>query len=245
MKESLHKPHTGFFPLLTLLYHFPWLKLCIAIGSLGIPLFTTLLFFSFPHTLPNILFLLFILAYSFLRVWETFYTSKERKKETLHGDWPLVLVTLSYQAMCFLMIAEFFTRPGGIHPLPSSAGLALFLGGYFLRYSGMKALGSQWSIHAVGAVKIKRVRLIRLGAYRYIRHPVYLGVMLEELGMPLMFSAIYASLFALALCWPLVFVRAREEEKSSLRKLGEAYLRYKSEVSMFLPVKYLSERLLR
>lgn len=191
-----------------------------------------------PRTSERILFLVFILIYSMERIWETFFTTKERRRTSLHGDWPLVLVTISYEMMCFSMIFEFFTRVGSINSQTLIVGFIFFIVGALLRYSGIKALGRQWSIHAVGAVKIGRKRLLRLGAYKYIRHPVYLGVMLEELGMPLLFSCYYTSLFSVIVCWPLVIVRAVEEERSALRKFGSKYLQYKSEVNMFFPFKH-------
>jgi len=103
----------------------------------------------------------------------------------------------------------------------------------------MKALGKQWAIHAVGAQKIKKVRLVKIGPYKYVRHPIYLGIVIEVVSIPLIANAYFSLAFAILINVPLQLIRLRLEERNSFRKFGDIYLRYKQEVSALFPVKYV------
>lgn len=221
------------------------IKLFILVGYVGVPLVTIVLFLYGEKSIRQFLFLVFMLFHSLERVSETFFTSKERKAFEFHGDWTLGVVTIAYLILCFLTITEFFLWPRSHKIEISICGVLLYLLAMRLRWWGMRSLGKQWAIHAVGARKIKKVRLIRIGAYKYIRHPIYLGVMLEVLSIPLIVNAYFSLIFSLLINVPLQFVRLRLEEKSSVRRFGEQYNKYKEEVDMLFPVKYLKMALTR
>lgn len=106
----------------------------------------------------------------------------------------------------------------------------------------MRSLGKQWAIHAVGARKIKKVRVIKVGAYKYMRHPIYLGIILEVLSLPMIASAFYSIGLAAFINVPLQYLRLLMEEKSSVRRFGDRYIQYMNEVSMLLPLKYLRNK---
>jgi methyltransferase len=61
-------------------------------------------------------------------------------------------------------------------------GLALFAAGELVRGWAMRALGSSWNARARVDPGL---RVVSTGPYRWIRHPNYLGVLLELLGLPL------------------------------------------------------------
>ena len=217
----------------------PLIKLFVLTGNLVIPVYAFLLYFFYSRNVIGFLFFLFVSFCIIERAWETFKTSKERKREELHGDWPLVAVTVSYLVLFFLFIAEFYLHVRNFNMPISITGLTMWGISLRLRFWGMAALGSQWAIHAVGAQKIKRVRLLHIGPYRHIRHPIYLAIMIEELSFPIIAAAFFSFLFALFICIPLVIVRAILEEKTSLRRFGVKYQDYKKKVGMFLPLQLL------
>ena len=65
-------------------------------------------------------------------------------------------------------------------------GLALFLAGELLRVWCIASLGPSWNARA----KVDPgLRVIAHGPYRFLRHPNYLGVLLELVGLPLMGAA--------------------------------------------------------
>jgi methyltransferase len=61
-------------------------------------------------------------------------------------------------------------------------GLALFLAGATLRVWCIASLGQRWNARARVAPDLT---VVSAGPYRWIRHPNYLGVLLELVGLPL------------------------------------------------------------
>ena len=78
-------------------------------------------------------------------------------------------------------------------------------------------------------------RLVVHGLYRYVRNPMYLGVLLVILAWALYFASGtllgYAALMALILhVWILIY-----EEPTLRRSFGDEFDRYKSQVNRWLP----------
>ena len=79
---------------------------------------------------------------------------------------------------------------------------------------------------------------MKIGPYKHIRHPIYLGIIFEELAYPLIACAYYSLIFAVFVCVPLVVIRAWTEEKYSLRRFGKKYSDYRQEVGMLFPTQF-------
>jgi len=102
-----------------------------------------------------------------------------------------------------------------LHP-PLRAGLAalsllVFVIGQVLRVSAMRALGERWTIPIMtvpGAQPVTR------GIYRYLRHPNYLGVVLEIASLPLVHSAWRTALVFSVLNAALLYARIGAEERA-------------------------------
>lgn len=62
-------------------------------------------------------------------------------------------------------------------------GAILFAAGEALRYSSMVVLGSRWSTRVY---VLPGADLVRRGPYRWLRHPIYVGVVLELAGFALL-----------------------------------------------------------
>lgn len=92
-----------------------------------------------------------------------------------------------------------------------------FGAGQCLRYAAIHALGGRWSVRVLtlpGAAPVAR------GVYRYLRHPNYLGVVLEIAALPLLHSAWRSAVvFSLANA-ALLAVRIRKEEQALRRNGG-------------------------
>jgi protein-S-isoprenylcysteine O-methyltransferase Ste14 len=80
-------------------------------------------------------------------------------------------------------------------------------------------------------------RLVVTGLYRYVRNPMYVGVLLFLLGQSLFFESSSFLLYAIA--W-LAFVHVNVilyEEPNLHRKFGDSYDRYRSAVRRWIPGK--------
>lgn len=212
-------------------------------GNFLVPLYAIMMSILFNRTFSGVLFALFISVMIVERAWETFKTSKERHRDEFHGDWTLALVTFTYLLLFFFLITEFYLYDRKLNLYMCTVGLVLLIGSFRMRFWGMAALGKQWAIHALGVQKIKKVRLIKIGPYKYIRHPIYLGIILEEFAYPLIANAYYSVIFTVLICAPLVIIRAWSEEKFSMRRFGERFLSYRKEVGMLFPWQLLKGKL--
>jgi methyltransferase len=222
-----------------LIKSFSLIKVFIILGNVGVPITCGILFVTSQKNIYIIFFTLFMLFHSYERIWETFFTTKEHKVDKFQGDWTLAVVTVAYLLLCWFSILDFYINPNSFNVMSVSWGVLLYVSSFRLRWWGMKSLGKQWAIHAVGAQKIKKVRLIKLGPYKYVRHPIYLAVMMEVLSIPLLASSLGGIVFAAVVNIPLQYLRLIKEEQSTLRKLGESYKSYIREVDRLIPLKLL------
>lgn len=120
-----------------------------------------------------------------------------RVMRVLHAAWFLA------------MIAEVFGLQRPFNPVLALVASLIFLAGQGLRYAAIHTLGERWTVRVMilpGAKPISR------GIYRFIRHPNYLGVILEIGAVPLLHSAYFtAILFSVANALLLIW-RIRTEE---------------------------------
>jgi len=122
----------------------------------------------------------------------------------LHVLWPLGLVAEVAAG----------ARPGGTWWL----WLALLLAAQALRAASMAALGERWTTRVL---VVPGEPPLRRGIYRWLRHPNYLGVVLELAAGPLLFGAWRTALAASLANLALLVVRVRVEERAlGLRPAG-------------------------
>jgi len=207
----------------------------IIILALILPVYSFIEAYVNPQRNGGHAFSFFILIVAIERLWETFYSSQERRRHRIHGDWTLPLVSIFYLALGFIKINEFFLINRKINISLVILSTMLYCYAFALRWLARKSLGKQWTVHAAGAQKIKRIRLLKTGPYKYIRHPIYAGVILELISFSLIFNTYYAFLFCLSFNVPLQIFRSYIEEKASARRFGRAYLEYKKEIPAFIP----------
>ena len=85
----------------------------------------------------------------------------------------------SYILIVLSSVAEYFLIIKTVNVFVAISGFIVFLAGVFLRRMSGENLGRNWSLH----VEIKENHeLITVGIYKYLKHPYYLGVMLELAG---------------------------------------------------------------
>ena len=100
---------------------------------------------------------------------------------------------------------------GRASPRPVTVlGWAAAIGAVALRLSVIATLRESWNVRAIVPSEL---RVVDRGPYRFIRHPNYLALGLEFLGLPLIGGA-YASAVALGLANALLLrLRIREEDE--------------------------------
>jgi len=92
-------------------------------------------------------------------------------------------------------------------------------------------LGSNWS----GIVTLKQGHeLIRTGPYRFIRHPIYTGIVIALLGTALTLAQVRA-LVAVAIVWLSFYWKARREERFLREEFGPSFEEHARRTGMFLP----------
>lgn len=214
------------------------IRLILVAGLLGVPLTCLIFKLNYPNIAHGWLLLLFLSLLMLERAWETFYSTDENKKHKLHGDWTLPLVSIAYLLMLFGIIGEYFLLRKNLNLVITSLALIIFLSSFLIRMWGVATLKEQWAVHAVGARKIKRAFLVTSGPYKYIRHPIYLGVILEVISIPLIWNAYFVLIFVFLANIPLQILRAYYEEAATIRKLGQDYVLYKKNVSALFPFKF-------
>jgi protein-S-isoprenylcysteine O-methyltransferase Ste14 len=80
-------------------------------------------------------------------------------------------------------------------------------------------------------------QLITHGIYSLVRHPIYLGVILVAMGIPICTASLYGFLIMSALV-PVFLVRIRLEEKLLVEEFGEVYLVYRRRTRKLIPFIY-------
>jgi protein-S-isoprenylcysteine O-methyltransferase Ste14 len=93
-------------------------------------------------------------------------------------------------------------------------------------------LGGNWS----GTVTLKQDhQLIRRGPYRWVRHPIYTGLLLALLGSAIA-QGEWRGLLAVALITLSFLRKITIEERFLTEQFGEAYTLYRAEVPALVPL---------
>ena len=113
-------------------------------------------------------------------------------------------------------------------------GVALFVAGGALRLWPVFVLGNRFS----GLVAIQPGHtLVTDGIYSVIRHPSYLGLLVNALGWALAFRSSVGVLLT-ALMIPPLLARMRSEEALLRSHFGDAYASYMARTSRLIPGVY-------
>ena len=210
-------------------------KLFILLANILLPLTAFFLASRYSQVPYGWLFSVSLCFHILYRVWETFFTSKERDPQKFEGDWTLAIGTLAYIGLCFLITFEFFLMPHHRFLITTVTGFVLYIIAARIRFWGVTTLGRQWAVHVVGNNKIAKSRLLQIGPYKYIRHPIYLGIMLDELTLPLIAGTYLSLICVLLINIPLLLIRLISEEKVSCQKFDDEYVKYKEKTGMIFP----------
>ncbi len=111
-------------------------------------------------------------------------------------------------------------------------GFSIFLIGILISSLARITLGSSWTPGYNYQIKPNQL-LITNGIYKYIRHPIYIGILLAYIGADLVAES-YLSIILLILFIP-IYRQAKLEEGILLAHFGEKYKNYMKKSKMLLP----------
>ena len=129
--------------------------------------------------------------------------------------------------------------PGGFlggRFLPLSAvtfyvGLAVTALGLGFSIWARRVLGRNWS----GIVTVKQDHeLVRGGPYRYVRHPIYTGLLAAFAGTAIARGE-WRGVLAVLIVFVSFWIKLKHEERWMIETFGDAYLRYREEVRAIIP----------
>jgi protein-S-isoprenylcysteine O-methyltransferase Ste14 len=110
-------------------------------------------------------------------------------------------------------------------------GVFLVILGMAFSIWGRAILGSNWS--GVVALKVDHELVVR-GPYRWVRHPIYTGILVALLGSGLAAGQV-RGLVAFAIALVALWIRSRAEERWMLREFGDRYTAYRQTTWALLP----------
>ena len=111
------------------------------------------------------------------------------------------------------------------------AGVGLVAAGLAFSVWARVHLGRNWS----GTVTLKQDHeLVRSGPYRYVRHPIYTGLLLAFVGCAVARDE-WRGILAVAIIYAAFWRKLKIEERWMVEQFGNAYRRYSTEVPALIP----------
>lgn len=140
------------------------------------------------------------------------------------------LLALFYAAIDFVDLN--YTRIKALEPVIIYIGFALFIVSCFVRWWGFNSIGKYFNPRVA---IYEDHKLITGGAYKKIRHPLYLGTFLSIISIPLVFNSWGALLLILFLNLPALVYRIKVEEALLVKHFGDEYLDYMKRTKRMIP----------
>ena len=110
-------------------------------------------------------------------------------------------------------------------------GVALVIAGLGFSIAARRHLGRNWS----AVVTLKRDHeLVRSGPYRWVRHPIYTGLLLAFVGSAVARGE-WRGVLAVAIVLAALWRKLRLEERWMIETFGDDYLRYRATVPALIP----------
>jgi protein-S-isoprenylcysteine O-methyltransferase Ste14 len=179
-----------------------------------------------------------VLVIPLVRVWSTRHASRGKRSgsATFLTRWPgIFLASAAFIAAGFLL-----WRPVPINLsvrlrwLALLIGIVLYFPGIFLYVWAFATIGAMFGVSSSrGAQLYEGHRLVERGPYHFVRHPMYLGVVLTALGALLIFRT-----WAMAVFAPSSFgiiLRAGREDQLLEEQFGDAWRAYRERVPGWVP----------
>lgn len=190
------------------------------------------------NLIKNLTLVLFIIWILYWRI-EDFKSHKEKKRTRKFSHQILIEKFLVYFTGIILI-----TQLLGISILPiewfnlalEMTGLIIFIAGFLVSVLARISLSSNWSAGYEYQIK-KDHELIIKGIYEYIRHPIYLAIILMLVGIELVVGS-HLWIAALMITSYVMINWANREEKLLTNHFGQKYKNYMKKTKKLIPFIY-------
>lgn len=147
-----------------------------------------------------------------------------------HVRWQSAMLAVLHGAWLISMCVEVWSGRTVFRPMTAAIALGCFGIGQMLRLVAMRTLGPRWTIRVM---TIPGAPPVVAGIYRYLRHPNYLGVVLEIAALPMVHGAVVTAVTFTLLNALALILRIRAEETALAA--DNAYLDHFSARPRFVP----------
>jgi len=110
--------------------------------------------------------------------------------------------------------------------------LCLLSVGFIVRWISIVSLGNMFTVNV--AIQEKH-RLVNVGMYKYVRHPSYMGMLLEFLGLSVYFGTWLCLAIVMVPITMALLYRIHCEEKVLVEEFGSEYEVYKAHTKAIIP----------
>jgi protein-S-isoprenylcysteine O-methyltransferase Ste14 len=141
---------------------------------------------------------------------------------------------LNLVAVVLVFYISYLTKLG--FSLPENLNRKIL--GLIIVYLGMAiVVWAVWHLRKgiFGGIEPEKNHLVKTGPYKHIRHPVYLGMTIAMLGIPIFFVSWMGLLAVLIIFLPTEIYRAILEEKLLASKFGKEWDEYKGKSGFLFP----------
>lgn len=150
------------------------------------------------------------------RLFELYKSEVHRKRLLMRGGreygaghFPFMALIHAFWLIAMPLEVWFFERP--IYPLLALGAGAFFLLGQVFRNLAMRELGERWCARIM---TLPGRPPVTSGIFNYIRHPNYVGVVLEIAAAPMLHTAYLTAIIFSVFNALILWVRIKEEEKA-------------------------------
>lgn len=152
------------------------------------------------------------------------------------------------QSVVLLVMAPLLFGTLFFLPFADRRSIGVMMAGQVVRWLGLLLYGlglalMSWARNLLGRMYSGEVtiqkshQLIKTGLYRYIRHPVYLGILCFVLGLSFLFRS-WIGLIALILMAVGLLFRIKDEERVLHKEFGLEWETYRQQSWRFIPYLY-------
>ncbi|MDD2586955.1 MAG: isoprenylcysteine carboxylmethyltransferase family protein [Syntrophomonadaceae bacterium] len=160
---------------------------------------------------------------------DTYVIDDDDKKSYLYLQFSF-FIALLYATIDFVELH--YTRIYELEPVITIIGFIIFILSCVIRWWGFKSIGKFFNPRVS---VYEDHQLITRGAYKSIRHPLYLGSLLNFISIPIVFNSWGALLIIVIATVPALGYRIKIEEEFLLRHFGEEYREYMQHTKKMIP----------